>query len=143
VAILPDMRTNFVNRLTLGLAVLGLSAIAPAAFGQSMTLQKGRVEVEHLTCTKDTQGLMCKPQVQDSKVVPQAAMAADSTAAISAPQWISAGQLSSFSDVLLGGLYFVLPVGVGLAMFLHDEQTKRFAKRIDRLERLWNNHPQH
>jgi hypothetical protein len=138
------MSTHFVNRLTIGLAVLGLSATAPVAFGQSVTLQKEGVEVERLTCTKDAQGLMCKPQVQDSKVVPQTTTAANSVAAtVGTPQGISAGQLSFFSDVLLGGLYFVFPLGVGLAIFLHDERTKNFVKRLDRLEKIWNNHPQH
>ena len=126
------MKIKFFNSLTIGLVTSGLLAIAPAAFAQA-TKSQGSAEVEHLTCVKDAQGLMCKAQDRDSQV------AAINTKV--API-MNSEQLGHWSDALLACLYFVLPTGLGLAVFLSDKRSEFLSEQIERLEKLWSQTPQ-
>ncbi len=107
--------------------------------------------MQHLTCVKDAQGLMCtidESQERDHEVAKKAGTAktlkASTVAAV--PQLISSTQLGFISNVLLGFLYFVLPVGLGLGIFLHDKyyayRSNLVKEQIDLLERLWKQSPQ-
>ncbi len=133
------MKTKFFNHLTAGLIASGLVAIAPSlAVAQTIPSPKG--EVEHLTCVKDAQGLMCKADNFD-KAVPQESAATNPASTTS--QLVSSEQLGQFSNVLLGWLYFVLPAGLGLAVFLHDKHSQRLTEQVELLEKLWSKNPQH
>lgn len=120
--------------LTVCLAASGCLAIAPTAFGQSPEQHINGENVQHLTCVKDAQGLMCKTEERDSE-----------PAGNPGNVMISSAQLELISNVLLGFLYFVLPTGIGLAIFLHDKYSSyRSAildKQIEILERLWMQSP--
>lgn len=139
--------------LTVCLAASGCLAIAPTAFGQSVDQHINGEDVQHLTCVKDAQGLMCKTEERDSEPagnpgnvseagVPESLKVSSIT---TVPQMISSAQLELISNVLLGFLYFVLPTGIGLAIFLHDKYSSyRSAildKQIEILERLWMQSP--
>lgn len=134
------MRTKFFNFLAAGLIAFGLVRIAPSlAFAQTITSNKS--EVEHLTCVKDTQGLMCKTDDRDKAATSDESATMQLTS--TTPQILSSEQLGQFSNVLLGCLYFVLPTGLGLAIFLHDNRSKTLNEQIERLEKLWSQNPQH
>lgn len=128
------MRTKLFNYLATGLITSGLLAIAPSTSAQTARLQTAESKVEHLTCVKDAQGLMCKTEERDSKPV-----APNTTVSASI---VSSEQLGHFSNALLASLYFVLPAGLGLAIFLRDKQSELLNQQIQRLEKLWSQTPQ-
>jgi hypothetical protein len=139
--------------LTLCLAASGCLAIAPAAFSQSVKLHIDGEGVQHLTCIKDAQGLMCKTEERDSEPaenpgndleagVPESLKVSSIT---TVPPKLSSAQLELISNVLLGFLYFVLPIGIGLGIFLHDKYSSYRSAILDQqimiLERLWMQSP--
>jgi hypothetical protein len=130
------MKSKFFNPLTAGLIAAGLLTIAPIAVAQSTTLQMPTAEVEHLTCVRDAQGLMCKPESRDN--APANLVNAPATATEYLPQLVSPQQLGQFSDALLVCLYLVFPAGLGLAILLHDKRSELLSARIEQLEKLWN-----
>lgn len=113
------MKAAFLNRLMVNLAAVGFLTIAPAAFGQTV-----------------------EPEKQTGTPASELAMPIAAVHSLS-----SSVELELFSNVLLAVLYFALPAGLGLALFLHDKQdaerSKRLNAQIELLERLWNQHPQH
>ncbi len=134
------MRTKFFNSLATGLIAFGLVTIAPSlAFAQTIAFNES--EVEHLICVKDIQGLMCKTDDRDKAATSDESATMQPTS--TTPQILSSEQLGQFSNVLLGCLYFVLPTGLGLAIFLHDKRSKILNEQIERLEKLWSQNPQH
>lgn len=149
-----DMKCTFFNPLTICLATSGWLAIAPTTFSQSLKPQITG-DVQHLTCLKDAQGLICKIEERDSnsaknprdiKKAKATESLKDSTAK-TVPQLLSSAQLEFISNILLGFLYFVLPAGLGLGIFLHDKyyayRSHLLKAQIERLERLWQQNPQH
>lgn len=54
-------------------------------------------------------------------------------------------QQEIISQILLGFIYFVLPVGVGLSIFVHDkcvqQRSATLNKQIDILEQVWKQTP--
>ncbi|WP_146141083.1 hypothetical protein [Stenomitos frigidus] len=62
------------------------------------------------------------------------------------PKLLSAAQMERIADILLGLFYFVLPVGLGLGIFLHDRYQQHRAsileEQIKLLEKLWEQSPQ-
>ncbi len=134
------MRTKFFNYLTVSLIASGVVAIVPSlAVAQTLPSKGG--EIEHLTCVKDTQGLMCQADDRDKAAASGESATLHPTS--TTPQILSSEQLGQFSNVLLGCLYFVLPTGLGLAIFLHDQRSKTLNEQIERLEKLWSQSPQH
>ena len=134
------METKFLNYLTAGLIASGGVTIAPS-LTVAQTIPSPGAEVEHLTCVKDAQGLMCKADERDNTPTAQDEAA---TLKLSAPpQIMSSEQLGRVSNLLLGCLYFVLPTGLALAIFLHDKRSKLFSEQVARLEKLWSQNPQH
>jgi hypothetical protein len=69
------------------------------------------------------------------------------TSQAAAPQLFNAAQQEEISQMLLGFLYFVLPVGVALSIFLHDKYSQKRSATIKQqtevLEVTFNQHPQH
>ena len=124
------MKTKIFNCLTVVVAA-GMLTIAPSALAQAKP-QVTEAGVEHLTCVKDAQELTCKVDDRDGQLA-----AVDTTSPI-----VSSEQLGQISDALLGGLYFLLPAGLGLAIFLRDRQSELLSTQIERLEKLWSQDPQ-
>lgn len=138
--------------VTVCLAASGCLAIASAAFAQSVKLHIDGEGVQHLTCVKDAQGLMCKTEERDSELAgnPEdvkdgASESLKASTIKTVPQILSSAQLEFISNVLLGFLYFVLPTGIGLGIFLHDKYSSYRNAILDQqitiLERLWTQSP--
>jgi hypothetical protein len=150
-----DMKFKLFNHLGVCLLTSGFLAIASSAFGQSVELQINGENVQHLTCVKDTQGLMCKTEQRDSQSTQKTADVREAGTAKSlkastlmpVPQLLSSAQLEFISNVLLGFLYLVLPVGLGLGIFLHDKyyayRSNLLSTQMELLERLWKQSSQH
>ena len=147
--------------LVLCLAASGVVAIAPSALSQSATPGRSESVSQQVFCTRNPQGLRCHPANHASEVG-IASPTATSSSSPAAPSQrhasklhsfelhsfepISAEQMERLSNVLLGLLYFVLPAGFGLGLFLHDRhQSSRAAvleAQIKLLEKLWKQSPQ-
>ena len=69
------------------------------------------------------------------------------TSQAAAPQLFDEAQQEEISQMLLGFLYFVLPVGVTLSIFMHDKYSQKRSATIKQqtevLEVVFNQHPQH
>lgn len=121
VMIFKNSRFKPFSILTLCIAASGCLAIAPAAFSQSAAENPGNdLEV----------GVPESLKVTSIKTVP--------------PK-LSSAELELISNVLLGFLYFVLPIGIGLGIFLYDKYSSYrsavLAQQITILERLWMQSP--
>lgn len=136
--------------LTLAIvATASMMTIVPAAVAQSSVTQGlGRSSIaattQHSTCGADAQGLTCNAsnrELEDAVLV----QAPQASAAL-LPQLLSNAQMESIADVLLELLYFVLPVGFGIGLFLHDrhqaQRTAILEAHIKLLEKLWKQTPQ-
>ncbi|MBW4472271.1 MAG: hypothetical protein KME45_17985 [Stenomitos rutilans HA7619-LM2] len=138
---------RWLNVLAVGLAVVGIVAIAPMAAAQSE--QAVEPSLQAPTCIADSQGLMCRTNENSPQngvpALPKAMPANVSTSA-TVSHGLSATQMEQISNALLGILYFVLPVGFGLGLFLHDRyQAYRVATleaQIKLLEKMWEQSPQ-
>jgi hypothetical protein len=91
--------------------------------------------------------LIAAPAAFGQTLLPQQpASSASTTAAAATPHFLSPAQQESICNILLGTLYFVLPVGLGLAIFLNDRysnyRSALLHQQIQLLERLWHQNPQ-
>jgi hypothetical protein len=125
-----------IHMATICLAVVGVVSIAPSALSQGVA--RSTATVQHSTCASDPQGSMCSSQRElDSAATPQ------TVAMLPA---LSDAQMEQLSDVLLGLLYFVLPIGFGIGLFIHDrhqaERAAALEAQIKLLEKLWEQSPQ-
>ena len=107
-----------------------------AFFGSPIAIaaQPGRT-TQHLTCQKDTQGLMCTiDETQEAVLLKDADQSAMSQTAHN----ITSEQLKQVSDGLIGLMFVGLPIALILAVILHDKQNIDRTKRLEKLERLWH-----
>lgn len=137
---------TFMNHLVLCLTASGVVTIAPAALSQSAAPAGSANAPQQTLCMSDPQGLMCHPVNHSSKTVIASSTAIAPTSPPASPQLLNAAQMEQISNMLLGLLYFVLPAGFGLGLFLHDRyQSQRAAlleAQIQLLEKLWEQSPQ-
>jgi hypothetical protein len=140
------MERQFMKRLVLGLATIGVVAIAPLAFSQNPAQAMPENAAQRSTCISDPQSLTCSPASPSSKAVVTSPAASTATNPSAPAPLLSAEQQKRLSDMLFGLLYFVLPAGFGLGLFLHDRyQNHRAATleaQIKLLEKLWEQSPQ-
>ncbi len=127
-------------------------SIAPAALSQNSASSKTvqatpDAVVQHSICVSDPQGLMCnsnQPNVNAATATTQASRASAHT--VTVLPTLSKAQMERVSDVLLGLLYFVLPIGFGIGLFMHDrrqaERAATLEAQIQLLEKLWEQSPQ-
>lgn len=105
-----------------------------------------REAIQPSTCAADVQGLRCNLSNPTLKDATQRQASPTTASAVALMQPLSNAQMERLSDILLGLLYFVLPIGFGIGLFLHDrQQAQRMATleaQIKLLERLWNQTPQ-
>ena len=131
---------------TTGFVASGLMAIVPSGLSQS-TVSVVQEKTQRSSCTTDPKVSMCGSSTAASEPVAAPASNATPISNLAAsPQLLNAEQMEQLSDTLLGLLYFALPVGAGLGLFLHDRyQDQRAAlleAQIKLLERLWEQSPQ-
>lgn len=133
--------------LAIGLTT-GLFAIAASASAQDVGQSLSRRADTQATCTTDPQGLMCPADASGEHVVdsPSTVVPSSISDSETVAHGLTAAQMELISNVLLGLLYFVLPVGFGLGIFLHDRYQARrsatLAAQIKLLEKLWEQSPQ-
>lgn len=88
-------------------------------------------EIQHLTCTKDSQGLMCTiDETQETVVLKHA----------SQPEIFkgnSASQLGELSNFLIGLIFIGFPITIVLSVLIHDKRDDAKLKQIEELERIW------
>lgn len=116
--------------------------ITSAAAAQPINASKQNSQVQHLTCVKDAQGLMCKVDEalnpSSSGVQQKIVAKADLT-----PSELAINeQLGQMSNILLGIIYLGLPIALVFAILLHDKRVAELAQSIEGLERIWNQNPQ-
>ncbi|XGV99357.1 MAG: hypothetical protein ACAF41_10530 [Leptolyngbya sp. BL-A-14] len=141
---------KYINLATVGLVFAGVLSITPSALSQSAVLSPSAIRsgadatVQHPTCAIDPQGLMCTTSSHELEALPVSSQASVQTGTMLHP--LTNEQMERLSDILLGILYFVLPVGFGLTLFLHDRyqsyRTATLDAQIKLLEKLWEQSPQ-
>lgn len=141
---------KFLNLVTIGLALAGAVAIASPALSQTAMLGLSAARsgsdtvVQRSTCVRDPQGLMCNANSNEIDQLPLTPQTSVHTATVLQP--LTHVQMEQLSDLLLGVLYFVLPIGFGLTLLLHDRDEAYRAAMLDNqiklLEKLWEQSPQ-
>ncbi|NJK69713.1 MAG: hypothetical protein HC789_09075 [Microcoleus sp. CSU_2_2] len=85
-------------------------------------------------------------QEAQPQVKAQALVSSSTSQPTAVPQF-NAAQQEEIAQMLLGFIYFVLPVGVALTIFLHDKYAKKRSatlnKQIEVLEISFHQTPQH
>ncbi|MBM0743117.1 hypothetical protein JOY44_16130 [Phormidium sp. CLA17] len=135
------MNIQRITPVLFGLLLSG-GLLTPAVAAQPIDTSKQNSQVQHLTCVKDTQGLMCTVDealnTSSSGVEQKIAAKADST-----PSELAFNeQLGQMSNILLGIIYLGLPIALVFAILLHDKRVAELAQSIEGLERIWNQNPQ-
>lgn len=113
--------------------VAGCLGTASGAIGQTAQPIVKAEAIEHSTCVAGS-GLGCETQNSGT------------TQAAAVPQLWDAAQQEEISQILLGFLYFVLPAGVGLSIFVHDKfdrQRVALKKQTEIVEMLPSQTLQH
>ncbi|MEG4322705.1 MULTISPECIES: hypothetical protein [unclassified Microcoleus] len=115
-------KSRILGLLTACVAVAGCLGTAQAAIAQS-SLEPVKAQESHQEFVNST------------------------TSQGAAPVLFDAAQQEEISQMLLGFLYFVLPVGVALSIFIHDKYSQKRSATIKQqtevLEVTFNQHPQH
>lgn len=133
-------KSKFIGFVTLCLVASNFMATSQAAFGHAVEtpIHAESLQSEPVNGAKVFLGDIQEanqPSVENSATAHQPS------------SLISPVQDEQLSSILLGFLYFVLPVGIGLAIWLHDYRNRdRFFKltaQIATLERIWSQNLQH
>lgn len=87
-------------------------------------------EIQHLTCTKDPQGLLCKvDETQEMLLLKNPSQSQRSG--------LSSEQLTHLSNILIGLIFLGLPITIVLSVLIHDKRDRTKIKQIKQLERIW------
>lgn len=96
----------------------------------------------NLICTKEAEHFICNPATHQSA----SALAENRVTATIVPQFFTPTEQATIADVLLG-LTYLLPVGLGLGIFLYDRYAHHRAsllqQQITALEQIWQRHTTH
>lgn len=136
-AIVP---VRFLQGFILCLAASGWWTMAErATFAQDATLPTEADAALHLVCVKQSEQFLCQPQPTGQTQTPALTDDVVVTATLT-PQFLTAAQQDWLCNILLGVTY-LLPVGLGLGLFMSDRYTKYRAtvlnQQIQVLERIW------
>jgi hypothetical protein len=128
--------TNIMKYLTSALFGLMLSGglMASSAIAAPST-SIDNSQVQHLTCIRDSQGLMCN--VDESSKVQSTSQLNLAGANNLAPELITTEQLAQLSDFLIGIMFFGLPCSLVFAVLLHDKREAERDRLVAQLERIW------
>lgn len=130
-----------VQFLALCLTTLGWLTIAPTT-GQAAESHQETEAALQLICTQQADHFICNPA---SGELPTTMHSSAITATI-VPQFFTSTEQSTISDVLLG-ITYLLPLGLGLGIFLYDRyanyRTALLRQQINVLERIWQRSTTH
>ena len=99
------------------------------------TASTNNSQVQHLTCVRDSQGLMCNVDAASNA---QSTSPMNVTSASNlAPELISTEQLAQLADFLIGLMFFGLPCSLIFAVLLHDKRAAEHERLVAQLERIW------
>jgi hypothetical protein len=134
--------SRFLKLLAFCLTTSGLLAIAPTP-AQAIESQMEAEAALHLVCVKEAEQFICKPDratAQESDMAPQPFENSIRATATIEPLFLSPSQQSMLSNWLLG-LAYLLPVGLGLCLFLSDRyanyRSAIIKHQVEALERIW------
>lgn len=138
------LKRAFIPLATVCLTLGSVALMVPSALSQTVARSTPSAVTPDSVCAINPQGLMCnadQPELEASSTLSQA-----HTNVASLLQPSTKTQMEQLSDMLLGFLYFVLPIGFGLGLFLHDRYQSYRAAMLDAqiklLEKLWEQSPQ-
>ena len=129
------MNIKHLTPILVGMMLSG-GIITSAAAAQPTTSSSQNSQVEHLTCVRDPQGLMCN--VDDSSSVKSTKRVTISKNS-STPTAVNTQQLAQASDLLLGIIYLGLPSALILAIVRYDRRAAKHTQLVAQLERIWDN----
>lgn len=136
------LRLRTLQLLAFCLTTAGGLTIAPLP-GQAAESQMEAEAALHLVCTKEAEHFICNPAAnQPAPNVEENAVKARVTATL-VPQFFTPTAQAAIADVLLGVTY-LLPVGLGLGIFLYDRyahyRASLLQQQINSLEQIWQRH---
>ena len=132
-------------------ATSGLIAPAQVVFAGSLAEQTETATAQHLVCVKEEQHFLCdidnsekrNSQAEQNRGTAKATKATGSNPSNEAAvtQIVTPAQQERIANFFLIFIYFILPGGLGLGMFLHNRycvhRAAAIQKQIELLERLW------
>ncbi|MER3433949.1 MAG: hypothetical protein C4288_11080 [Leptolyngbya sp. ERB_1_1] len=122
------MRVLHLPSLVLSFALLGSPNVMAAQSDQN---------VQHLTCTRDPQGLMCTiDETQETVSLKNTKHSA--SAQNEDVQTKYSDQLEQISNGLLGLIFIGLPIVLVAAIVVQDKRDIDRTKRLEQLERIWH-----
>jgi hypothetical protein len=135
-------QTNISKYLTpifVGLTIAG-GSIASATAVQPITTSSQSDRVEHLTCVRDPQGLMCNvDESSNVKSTDRVKIVAKNTATAASPTTFNSDRLAQISNSLLGIIYLGFPSLLVFAIVRHDRLAAKHTQLVAQLEKLWAN----
>ncbi|PSB58553.1 hypothetical protein [Chamaesiphon polymorphus] len=128
------MNIKHLTPILVGMMLSG--GIITSAVAQPATPSSQNAQVEHLTCVRDPQGLMCNVDESSSvKSTERVTIHKNS----STPAVVTTEQLAQASDLLLGIIYLGLPSALILAIVRYDRRAAKHTQLVAQLERIWEN----
>lgn len=126
--------------------VMGVMSLGVLVAGQTAALAKSdfsQMEAEsalHLVCVKEAQHFICQPDASSQPVQGSTPTNTNQITATMQPQVLTSTQQEWISNLLIGMAY-LLPVGLGLGIFMYDRYMRYRATllqhHIETLERIW------
>ncbi|WP_309739845.1 MULTISPECIES: hypothetical protein [unclassified Chamaesiphon] len=129
------MNIKHLTPILVGMMLSG-GILTSAAVAQPATSSSQNSQVEHLTCVRDPQGLMCN--VDDSSNVKSTERVTISKNR-STPAAVNTQQLAQASNLLLGIIYLGLPSALIFAIVRYDRRAAQHTQLVAQLERIWEN----
>lgn len=126
-----------VGMMTIAAASIAQPAVAQASTTQRIGQSTSKTTTPYLICTAEAHGSMCNPEGSTLKSDGEHKHAAPEATKFALSQSLSNVQMEHFADLLLRLIYVVMPVGLGLSIFLHDRHRAMINAQIERLEKLW------
>lgn len=125
---------------------LGVACLTAASFaialpsGLSQTIQPE--DIQHLTCTKQGQKLICDIETMDSQTSPSRSPSEQQLSVPTRTYLLSPNLDEKLANILLAISFIGLPVGLILVILWFDkhpaEQDSKLQRQIETLERIWN-----
>ncbi|HBE19868.1 MAG TPA: hypothetical protein DEG17_11135 [Cyanobacteria bacterium UBA11149] len=129
-----------INVVAACLTAASIAIAVPVPSGLSQTIQAE--DIEHLSCTKQGQKLICDIETMDSQTAPSRSPSEQQLSVPTRTYLLSPNLDEKLANILLGISFIGLPVGLILLILWFDkhaaEQDSQLQSQIEALERIWN-----